>query len=63
LWWRGEPYVKSSLLENAVDEEIDVLNESKDIVEGTWRRMFEIDLRYIHTHYRLYYPLSSVYCI
>mmetsp|Transcript_17708 Transcript_17708/g.39265 ORF Transcript_17708/g.39265 Transcript_17708/m.39265 type:complete len:590 (-) Transcript_17708:154-1923(-) len=45
LWWRGAPYVKSSLSAEAVDEEIDVLNESKDIVEGTWRRMFEIDLR------------------
>jgi len=45
LWWRGAPYVKSSLTAEAVDEEIDVLNESKDIVEGTWRRMFEIDLR------------------
>jgi hypothetical protein len=46
LWWRGAPYVKSSSAEEvALDEEIEVINESSSIVEGTWRRMFEIDLR------------------
>ena len=29
----------------AVDEEAAVLNESPAIVEGTWRRLFEVDMR------------------
>eukprot|EP01038_Epipyxis_sp_PR26KG_P012900 gene12900-17284_t len=45
LWWKGEPYKKSGLLSDAVDEETAVLNESVDIVEGSWRRMFEVDMR------------------
>ena len=26
----------------AADDDFDVLNESVDVVEGTWRRMFEV---------------------
>lgn len=46
LWWRGEKYMKA-VKENAghVDQETEIINESSDIVEGTWRRMFELDLR------------------
>ena len=29
----------------AADDDFDVLNESVDVVEGTWRRMFEVDMR------------------
>lgn len=46
LWWRGAPYVKTpygAVLDQ--DEETAVLNESADIVDGTWRRMFELDMR------------------
>jgi len=46
LWWRGAPYVKSSAGTEAVmDEEVEVVKESTDIIEGTWRRMFEVDMR------------------
>jgi len=49
LWWRGARYVKTADLESnsasAVDEEAAVINESSSIVEGTWRRMFELDMR------------------
>lgn len=27
------------------DEEVTIVNESPSIVEGTWRRMFELDMR------------------
>jgi len=30
---------------SSVDEEAAVINESSSIVEGTWRRMFELDMR------------------
>jgi predicted RNA-binding protein with RPS1 domain len=47
LWWNGEAYHK--IIDEAelaaVDEELEVVNESEDIVEGTWRRLFEIDMR------------------
>jgi len=48
LWWKGSPYTKlaSSIASSmVVDEEIEVVNESTDVIEGTWRRMFELDLR------------------
>jgi ribosomal protein S1 len=45
LWWKGQPYVKTEMAEAAVDEEIGIISESTDLVEGTWRRMFELDLR------------------
>jgi predicted RNA-binding protein with RPS1 domain len=47
LWWRGAPYVKTGYTAEAekLDEEFEVLNESKDVVEGSWRRMFEVDMR------------------
>jgi len=46
LWWKGSPYVKQGRTDTkAVDEEIEVINESTDIVEGTWRRLFEVDMR------------------
>lgn len=46
LWWRGAAYVKSDASEAAkVDEDLEVIMESTAIVEGTWRRLFEIDLR------------------
>merc|ERR1719313_1132723 len=49
LWWRGAPYTKlrSELDAETIlaNEESGITQESKDIVEGTWRRMFELDLR------------------
>jgi hypothetical protein len=47
LWWKGESYVKTPHDETVaeVDEELEVIMESEKIVEGTWRRLFEIDLR------------------
>jgi len=47
LWWKGQPYQKETFttLEQEFDEDTEVLNESKNLVEGTWRRMFELDMR------------------
>jgi len=47
LWWKGRPYQKETFtaLEQEFDEDTEVLNESKNLVEGTWRRMFELDMR------------------
>ena len=47
IWWRGAPYVKTGVTEASasMDEDFDVLNESVDVVEGTWRRMLEVDMR------------------
>jgi predicted RNA-binding protein with RPS1 domain len=48
IWWRGKPYVgPSDVIEEveSVDEEIEVLGESRDVQEGTWRRLFELDMR------------------
>jgi len=45
LWWQGAPYVKASAASAEVDEEAEVVMESTAVVEGTWRRMFEVDLR------------------
>jgi len=47
LWWRGQPYQKETFaaVEQEFDEDTEVLNESKNLVEGTWRRMFELDMR------------------
>jgi hypothetical protein len=47
IWWRGAPYVKIAGESSGpkVDEDFQVLDESIKIVEGTWRRMFEVDLR------------------
>ena len=48
LWWRGSPYVKSSLSgegASVADEEAEVVMENTAVVEGTWRRMFELDMR------------------
>lgn len=49
LWWRGAPYKKAELQQDAetivAAEEDGVTQESSKIVEGTWRRMFELDLR------------------
>lgn len=46
LWWRGAPYTSSAHADEVVvDEEVEVINESPNVVEGSWRRMFEIDLR------------------
>lgn len=47
IWWRGKPYVKQSNADTAkeVDEDLVVLSESASVVEGSWRRMFEMDLR------------------
>lgn len=46
LWWRGAAFIKSDATEAAkVDEELEVIMESNTIVEGTWRRLFEVDLR------------------
>lgn len=46
IWWRGAAYTK--IIGDSgpkVDEDFEVLDESIKIVEGTWRRMFEVDLR------------------
>ena len=45
LWWRGEPYEKVGRLTAPRDEEMEVVMESSQIVEGVWRRMFEVDMR------------------
>jgi predicted RNA-binding protein with RPS1 domain len=45
LWWRGAPYGQSEAEEEAEDEEAEILNENAQVIEGTWRRMFEIDMR------------------
>ena len=47
LWWNGQAYHKTHDNDHTaiVDEELEVVNESEDIVEGTWRRLFEIDMR------------------
>lgn len=47
LWWKGQPYQKETFtaVEQEFDEDTEVLNESKNLVEGTWRRMFELDMR------------------
>ena len=45
LWWRGQPYTPLGRPEASEDVEIAVVQESSDVVEGVWRRMFEVDLR------------------
>ena len=45
VWWKGAPYVKVVPQDEVVDEEEAVLMESKKVVEGAWRRMFELDMR------------------
>lgn len=45
LWWKGQPYTKVALDTVSVDEEMEFINESSNIVEGSWRRLFELDLR------------------
>lgn len=49
LWWRGAPYKKAQAEVDAetlmATTEAGVTQESSSIVEGTWRRLFEIDLR------------------
>jgi predicted RNA-binding protein with RPS1 domain len=45
LWWKGQPYTKVIVQDGPVDEETDIVNESTYLVEGTWRRLFELDLR------------------
>jgi predicted RNA-binding protein with RPS1 domain len=48
LWWRGAPYEpvgSAARARSTVDQEMDVVNENAAIVEGTWRRMFEVDMR------------------
>jgi hypothetical protein len=47
LWWRGAPYHKTVTESSGpkVDEDFEVLDESIKIIEGTWRRMFEVDMR------------------
>jgi hypothetical protein len=44
---QGAPYKKSSSEEDSgpADEESDIVLESTNIIEGTWRRMFELDMR------------------
>merc|ERR1712070_874869 len=44
IWWRGSPYEKTEST-GAVDEEVAITTESDKLVEGTWRRMFELDMR------------------
>lgn len=45
LWWKGQPYVKIETVDAPVDEEVAVVDESIKLVEGSWRRVFELDLR------------------
>lgn len=47
LWWKGSPYVPSADLQPAenVDLVKEVMHESAEVVDGTWRRMFEVDLQ------------------
>ena len=47
LWWRGKPFADSSAAEDeqAEEEELSILSENAQVIEGTWRRMFEIDMR------------------
>lgn len=45
LWWKGKQYTPLGRPENAEDIEMAVIKESSDVVEGVWRRMFEVDLR------------------
>lgn len=49
LWWRAQPYVKTSTLQRVAamkrGEEEAVMAESSQIVDGTWRRLFELDMR------------------
>jgi len=44
VWWKGKPYAKA-VDTNVADEEVAIIEESEKLVEGTWRRMFELDLR------------------
>ena len=46
IWWRGAPYTKIAGESGPkLDEDFQVLDENIKIVEGTWRRMFEVDMR------------------
>ncbi len=45
LWWRGAPYTPLGRPGNDEDVEMAVIKESDKVVEGVWRRMFEVDLR------------------
>ena len=46
LWWKGESYVPTPEFALSEDQqENEITKESKSLVEGTWRRMFELDLR------------------
>ena len=46
LWWRGAAYTKiAGDFGPKVDEDFEVLDENIKIVEGTWRRMFKVDMR------------------
>jgi predicted RNA-binding protein with RPS1 domain len=45
LWWRGAPYTPLGRPGNDEDVEMAVITESDKVVEGVWRRMFEVDLR------------------
>lgn len=48
VWWKGSPYKAVGNKETdavAVDEETQVLGESDQVIAGSMRRMFEIDLR------------------
>jgi hypothetical protein len=46
VWWRGAPYTKiQGEVKADGDEDFKVLDENIKIVEGTWRRMFEVDMR------------------
>jgi predicted RNA-binding protein with RPS1 domain len=45
LWWKGKPFAHDSSADAAEDEEAGVLSENAKVIEGTWRRMFEIDMR------------------
>lgn len=48
VWWRGAPFenaLATLQVDQPKDEELEILTESSSIVEGTWRRLFELDMR------------------
>lgn len=54
VWWRGAPYERieepSEVAEEEEEEQVEieelqVINEDANMVDGNWRRLFEVDMR------------------
>eukprot|EP00981_Chlorochromonas_danica_P012188 scaffold4610_cov180-Ochromonas_danica.AAC.5 len=52
VWWRGAPYERIEEPSEVVEEEgeveieeLQVINEDANMVDGNWRRLFEVDMR------------------